>query len=107
MANPGDVVIADFPGATATKRRPMVVISSAAYHRQRPDLILGVLTTNLGAAVATSDYVLLDWATAGLNAPTAFRCYLGMARPNDVKLLGHLTDRDWQGVQTAIRAALG
>ena len=58
MARPGDVVIADFAGAALTKRRPMVVISSDAYHLQRPDLILGVLTTNLAAATASSDCIL-------------------------------------------------
>lgn len=107
MARPGDVVIADFAGALQTKRRPMVLLSSDSYHQERPDLILGVLTTNLPAAKASSDYVLQDWAHAGLKAPTAFRCYLGMARPADVRIIGHLSDRDWQGVMTCVRGALG
>ena len=44
MADPGNVVTVDFLGATGTKRRPAVVVSSALYHQHRPDLVLGVLT---------------------------------------------------------------
>jgi len=29
---PGDIVTVDFPGVTGIKRRPAVVLSSAAYH---------------------------------------------------------------------------
>ncbi len=37
-----DVVLVPFPFAdqSTTKKRPAVVVSSSAYHRQRPDLIL-------------------------------------------------------------------
>ena len=38
----GDIVLVPFPftDQSATKRRPAVVISSSAYHRVRPDLII-------------------------------------------------------------------
>lgn len=48
MINPGAVVTVDFPGATGVKRRPAVVVSSDAYHQQRPDVILGVVTSVVG-----------------------------------------------------------
>jgi mRNA-degrading endonuclease toxin of MazEF toxin-antitoxin module len=41
--NPGDVVIAAFPGAEVTKTRPVFVISTADDHR--PDVILALITT--------------------------------------------------------------
>ena len=47
MADPGDVVTVDFVGATGTKRRPAVVVSSALYHQHRPELVLGVLTSQV------------------------------------------------------------
>jgi len=56
----GDVVTVDFVGATGIKRRPAVVISSDAYHRERPDLILGVITSNLTAATTSTDCSLVD-----------------------------------------------
>jgi Uma2 family endonuclease len=37
--NPGDVVTVDFPGVTGVKRRPAVVLSSATYHANRPDVL--------------------------------------------------------------------
>jgi mRNA interferase MazF len=98
MPSPGDVVLVDFPGAAGIKRRPVVVVSSDLYHAHRPDLIVGVLTTNLTAATGPTDYILQDWTTAGLHAPSAFRAYFGMALPSAVQVVGHLSDRDWQGV---------
>lgn len=43
--NPGDIVTADFPGVTGVKRRPVVVLSSTTYHAIRPDVIVGLITT--------------------------------------------------------------
>ncbi|HUT36361.1 MAG TPA: type II toxin-antitoxin system PemK/MazF family toxin [Planctomycetota bacterium] len=57
----GDVVVVEFPGAVATKRRPAVVISTATYHATRPDLILGLLTSQVQDATRPTDCVLRDW----------------------------------------------
>src|SRR6266508_2250007 len=79
MLKAGDVVTVDFQGATGNKRRPAVVLSSDAYHHQRRDVILGILTSNVAAATRVMDHPLSDWEAAGLRVPTAFRAYLGMA----------------------------
>ena len=106
MPDPGDVVTVDFSGAMGVKRRPAVVISSALYHAHRPDLILAVLTTQTTAATAPTDYILQDWAEAGLHRPSAFRAYFGMATPADVRVIGYLSARDWNAVQTCLTRAL-
>ena len=103
MADPGDVVTVDFVGATGTKRRPAVVVSSAFYHQHRPDLVLGVLTSQVSRATTPLDYVLADWARAGLRQPSAFRAYFGMATPAAVRVIGHLSARDWEGIQACLR----
>jgi mRNA-degrading endonuclease toxin of MazEF toxin-antitoxin module len=43
----GDIVLVPFPftDQSTTKRRPAVVISSLAYHRDRPDLIIMAVTS--------------------------------------------------------------
>lgn len=105
MADPGDVVTVDFAGATGVKRRPAVVVSSRAYHAEHPDLILGVLTTNLATATTTTDYVLLDWSAAGLRSASVFRAYVGMALPSAVRVIGHLSPRDWDGVRACVGKA--
>ncbi len=71
MSKPGDVVTIDFAGALGVKRRPAVVVSSDLYHASRPDVILGVLTTNVGTATTATDYLLQDWQSAGLRAASA------------------------------------
>ncbi|MDQ3930548.1 MAG: type II toxin-antitoxin system PemK/MazF family toxin, partial [Chloroflexota bacterium] len=56
LYNPGDVVILDFPGVQGTKRRPAVVLSSDTYHATRPDLIVGLITSQTTVANNPSDY---------------------------------------------------
>jgi mRNA interferase MazF len=102
----GDVVTVEFPSARITKRRPAVVLSSATYHQTRPDVILGLVTSNVSAATAPSDCALQDWRAAGLRQPSAFRAFLITMPAASVKVIGHLTDRDWQAVQTSLCRAL-
>jgi hypothetical protein len=49
------------PGAVETKVRPAVVIASTTYLVERPDVLLGILTTRLPGTVISTDYVLVDW----------------------------------------------
>lgn len=102
---PGDVVPVDFPGATGLKRRPAVVVSSRLYHEHRPDLVLGVLTTQTTSASAPTDYLLQDWQEAGLHRQSAFRAYFGMAERSAVRIVGRLSERDWQGVRSCLAKA--
>lgn len=106
MPDPGDVVTVDFAGATGVKRRPAVVVSSNIYHAHRPDLILAVLTTQVASAATPLDYLLQDWASAGLHRPSAFRAYFGMASPSAVQVIGRVSERDWQNIQVCLRRAL-
>lgn len=106
MPQPGDVVVADFVGATGVKRRPAVVLFTDFYHAHHPDVVLGALTTQLSAATTPTDYVLRDWAAASLHEPSAFRAYVGTYAASAVKVIGHLSDRDWQEVQTRLKLAL-
>jgi len=65
----GDVVTIDFPGVEGVKRRPAIVVSSAIYHQHRPDIIVGVVTSQIHKATAR-DWVAivgsLEKAIAGL-----------------------------------------
>lgn len=106
MADPGDVVTVDFPGATGVKRRPAVIVSTAVYHASRPDVILGLLTSQSGKASAPTDYLLQDWAAAGLHSSSAFRSFLATLPANSIKVIGKLSNHDWQQVQARLRVAL-
>jgi len=106
MLQPGDVVVADIQGATGTKRRPALVLSTGLYHNHHPDVILGVLTTQTGGATTPTDYVLQDWSAAGLHAPSAFRAYVGTYLATAVRPIGRLSERDWRQVQERVNLAL-
>ena len=57
---PGDVVIGVLVGAQVTKVRPAVVIASATYLAERPDVLVGILTTKLPNALGSTDHILFD-----------------------------------------------
>ena len=103
---PGDVVTVEFPGVTGIKRRPAVIVSTNVYHRSRPDVILALLTSQVADATAPTDYILQDWAQAGLHHPSAVRMFLATLPATAVMVIGHLSDRDWQEVQERLRLAL-
>ena len=102
LHSPGDVVLVDFPGAVNTKKRPAVVLSTSLYHRHRPDIIVGLLTSQVSKATAPTDYMLQDWAAAGLHVPTAFRSYLLTLDNGTTPQVGKLSERDWKGVQACL-----
>ncbi len=104
MLKPGDVVVVDFPGVTGIKRRPAIVLSSDAYHSTRPDVILGLITSQFAGSVGPTDHALVDWAVAGLRLPSLFRSFLVTLPGTAVyQVAGHLSDPDW----LAVRAKLG
>ena len=107
MPTPGDVIVVDFPGVQGIKPRPGIVVSSAAYHAARPDVVVALCTSNLAAATAPTDYDLQDWAAAGLRVPTAYRSFFTTVPVSQVhRMIGHLSDRDWLEVQARLRLAL-
>ncbi len=103
----GDVVVVNFPGVTGIKRRPAIVVSSTKYHAARPDVIVGLVTSQTAAALAPTDCALQDWQDAGLRKASAFRCFLAtLPRSNQLRVVGHLSQRDWQAVRHCVQTAL-
>ncbi|NJL37368.1 MAG: type II toxin-antitoxin system PemK/MazF family toxin [Leptolyngbyaceae cyanobacterium RM2_2_4] len=104
--NPGDIVTVDFPGVTGVKRRPAVVLSSTTYHANRPDVIVGLITTRT-TGLGVTDYILQDWQAAGLRVASVFRSFIvTMPRSTNLVRVGQLSKRDWQGVYKCIKVAL-
>ena len=103
---PGDVVIGMLRGAAETKVRPAVVISSDAYLVERPDVLVGILTTKLPRPAASMDCVLLDWKSAGLRAGSCFRTFVLTIHRQDLTVIGHLSERDWSQVKACVRRAI-
>ena len=59
----GDVVLVPFPftGQTATKKRPAVVVSSAAYQQNRDDLIVMPITSQSRPSNPFGEMVVGEW----------------------------------------------
>lgn len=107
MATARHLVVVDFPGAQGTKRRPAIVLSSDGYHQTRPDIILGLITSNVASATGPTDYILQDWKTAGLRTQSAFRAFLvTLPRTAVIATIGKVSDRDWQAVSNCAGKAL-
>ena len=107
MYRTGDVILVYFPGIRIAKPRPAVVVSSPAYHAVRPDVMAGLLTSQVRHATTAMDYVLQDWPSAGLHVSSAYRSFIETFEVGEVlRKLGRLTDRDWAEVQARLRLAL-
>ncbi|AFY53908.1 growth inhibitor [Rivularia sp. PCC 7116] len=106
MFDVGDVVTVDFPGVTGVKRRPALILSSATYHKNRPDIIVGLITSQT-TGLGVTDYVLQDWKIAGLRVSSAFRCFIvTLPQSANPVLIGHLSERDWQEVRKCLKTSL-
>jgi mRNA interferase MazF len=64
----GDVVLVAFPftDQTTSKKRPAVIVSSPAYNRQRPDIILMAVTSQVRLPPPFGDIAITGWQSAGL-----------------------------------------
>jgi len=102
----GTLITANFPGVVSSKRRPAVVVSSEIYHRERPDVILALITTNVAKATSATDYVLQDWSAANLNRPSAVRNFLFTLPKSEVAEIGKLLVHDWSEVQKRLRISI-
>ena len=102
---PGDVVVGVLSGALETKVRPAVVIASGTYLVERPDVLVGILTTRQPKPRTSTDCILHDWQAAGLRAESYFRAYVLTMHRSELTIVGHLSERDWTEVKTRVRAA--
>lgn len=100
------MVAIDFPDVESIKRRPAIVVSSSIYHRHRPDIIVGVVTSQTQKATALTDYVMKDWAEAGLHRPSAFRTFWATLAATVSTPIGHCSERDWRGIITSLEKAI-
>ena len=111
MPTPGDVVYVPFFGADGDEasacRRG---VESDLYHSWRPDIIVGVLTTQLRQGDRADR---LCAARLGSRRPWTIRPSVFALLPHDVRReqgaiyqIGVLSARDWAEVQVRLRLAL-
>jgi len=106
----GDVVLVPFPftDQTTTKQRPAVVISSAAYHRERSDLIIVAVTSQIRPVTQTGEAPIVDWRNAGLLKPSVVKPVIATIDRQLVrKRLGHLATADTTALIRALSVIIG
>ncbi len=106
----GDILLVPFPftDQTAVKQRPAVVVSSATYHRERPDLIILAITSRSRAGDETREAPVADWETAGLLKPSVFKPLLATLERGLVRRrLGRLARSDRETLRQMPAEILG
>lgn len=105
----GDVVLVPFPftDQSSTKKRPAVVVSSDAYHRDHVDLIVAAVTSQ-PQSHRSGEVALADWQQAGLLKPSVVKPVLATIEARLVlKKLGRLSDNDCNALARALHHVLG
>lgn len=106
----GDVIVVPFPftDQTATKKRPAVVVSSEAYQRERPDLILMAITSQVRPAPTVGEVTVVHWQAAGLLKPSVIKPLLTTIEASLVlRQLGTLHPDDHASLRKVLGAILG
>jgi mRNA interferase MazF len=101
-----DVVLVRYPftDLSGAKIRPAVIVSPA---HPSGDSFLVPLTSKL-SPLFDEEFVLANWAKAGLSAPTAVKRGMYTTHATLIlKLLGRLSDRDSSQLNNALREWLG
>ncbi len=106
----GDVVLVPFPftDQSATKKRPAVVVSSDAYNRARPDIILMAITGHMSDYPRIGEVIVSGWEEAGLLKASTIKPILAtIEKTLIVRELGQLGQRDVQSLRDGLKTVVG
>ena len=104
----GDVILVPFPftDQSQANKRPAVVVSSAAYNTERPDVIIMAVTSQVRAE-NRFDIPLQDWQLANLLKPSVIKPVIATIEKRLViKGLGRLSAQDRQTLAEGLKAIL-
>lgn len=105
----GDIVLVGFLFAdeSGLKHRPAVVLNSAAYHRDRREVIVAAVTSNV-ARVLFGDYFLVGWKEAGLLFPSIVTGILRTIKASMIhRRLGSVPALEMTSIDRRLREILG
>ena len=108
--NFGDVVLVPFPftNQTTTKKRPAVVVSSPVYHRERPDIILMAVTSQMRPSTLFGEVIITRWKEAGLLKPSVIKPIFNTIEQWIVlRKLGRLEREDRKALQEMLENLVG
>ncbi|MCP3963886.1 MAG: type II toxin-antitoxin system PemK/MazF family toxin [bacterium] len=106
----GDIVLVPFPftDQTARKQRPAVVVSSPVYNRERRDLILLAITSQIRSPPFPGEAAIAQWRDAGLLKPSVLKPVITTVETGLVRRkLGRLEQSDLQELRRILSVILG
>jgi len=107
--NHGDVILVEFvfSESTESKQRPALVLSVDDYHKNRQELILAAITSNIDRRLI-GDTKLENSKKAGLLYPSLVTAIIRTIKKDMVsRKLGRLSDKDLQSVEKNLKKVLG
>jgi mRNA interferase MazF len=105
------VVNVPFSDISGTKRRPALVVSTQAFHRSLPDLVVCPISSQprFYERPGPGDHPLEDWRRTGLRYPSTVRIskILAVDRRIVGRIVGAVSARDLARVGASLRSAMG
>jgi len=109
----GHVIVANvpFPDRSRAKPRPALVVSTEAFHRRLPDVIVCPISSQprYYRRPGPGDHPLRQWKAVGLRYPSTARVSNIVAVDKAIvsRILGVLTPEDLERVTQGLRQAFG
>jgi mRNA interferase MazF len=106
----GDILLVPFPftDQSASKQRPAIVISSPNYNKERPDIIIMAVTSQIKPSAIIGEVTIVNWENAGLLKPSVIKPVIATVEQTLVrKTLGRLDEIDQISLQSMLRNILG
>jgi len=106
----GDIILVPFPftDQSTSKKRPAVVISSAAYNADRPDLIIMAVTSQIKPAAIVGEVTIQGWQESGLLKPSAIKPVITtIEKTLVIHTLGQLKEDDQKALLKSLKGILG
>jgi mRNA interferase MazF len=106
----GDIVLVPFPftDQRGNKKRPEVIVSSAAYHITRLDVILMAVTSRVRASAVFGEVLISEWQKAGLLKASVIKPVMTTVEKGLIlRQLGRLEQTDRTTLRRMLQAILG
>jgi len=106
----GDIVLVPFPftDQSGVKKRPAVVLSSAAYNEARRDVVIMAVTSQIKSSGTFGEVIIEDWQAASLLKPSAIKpVFATIEQTLILRRLGRLSRRDDSALRKAMTGIIG